>query len=166
MQRCSLHFSAPFGSDLVLECFSEDSAKTPRKVAFGLFEMLKCNSRPLSTPDPFPWEGSYPFASSAASSLRYRDSAPHRATLAGHQGVDCRRSALAMQPARSSSGSCDHDSPPTCDDSIPDEEPNLTWFNQPRQPQAHEFEDVDQSPTWQPKEVALDDGRVLVLDGQ
>jgi len=25
---------------------------------------------------------------------------------------------------------------------------------------------VDQSPTWQPKEVALDDGRVLVLDGQ
>ena len=31
-----------------MECFSEDSAKTPRKVAFGLFEMLKCNSRPLS----------------------------------------------------------------------------------------------------------------------
>ena len=27
-------------------------------------------------------------------------------------------------------------------------------------------EDVDQSPSWQPKEVALDDGRVLVLDGQ
>ncbi|MFN4804850.1 MAG: transposase [Akkermansiaceae bacterium] len=49
---------------------------------------------------------------------------------------------------------------------IPDEEPNLTWFNQPRQPQVHAFEDVDQSPTWQPKEVALDDGRVLVLDGQ
>ena len=58
--------------------------------------------------------------------------------------------------------------PPWCaiKEWIPDEEPNLTWFNQPRQPQAHEFEDVDQSPTWQPKEVALDDGRVLVLDGQ
>ncbi len=53
-----------------------------------------------------------------------------------------------------------------CGDSVPDEEPNLTWFNQPRQPQAHEFEGVDQSPTWQPKEVALYDGRILVLDGQ
>ena len=32
----------------------------------------------------------------------------HRATVAGGQGMDCRRSALAMPPARSSSGSCFH----------------------------------------------------------
>jgi len=47
---------------------------------------------------------------------------------------------------------------------IPDEEPNLIWFNQPRQPQAHEYEDVDQSPTWKLKEVALDGGWFLVLE--
>lgn len=49
---------------------------------------------------------------------------------------------------------------------IPDDEPNLNWFNQPRNARAHsqEFEDIDQSPTWQPEEIQLDEGRTLLLE--
>jgi hypothetical protein len=46
---------------------------------------------------------------------------------------------------------------------IPDDEPNLNWFNMPRNVkiQSQEFDDIDQSPTWQPDEIQLDDGRTL-----
>jgi hypothetical protein len=62
---------------------------------------------------------------------------------------------------------------------IPDEEPDLDWFNRPRNPQGawasrpHEHESheghpdpdgFDQSPGWKPKEIQLDDGRTLVLE--
>jgi len=42
--------------------------------------------------------------------------------------------------------------------------PDLNWFNQERDPTGAEPECFDQSPTWQPKEVSLGDGRTLVLD--
>ena len=88
----------------------------------------------------------------------------HRTTMAGGQRVDCRRSALAMPPARSSSGSCFLHSPPKCGGSIPDDDPDLTWFNQPRHPSESEPDPFDQSPTWQPEEIPLGDGRTLVLE--
>ena len=47
---------------------------------------------------------------------------------------------------------------------IPDEDPGLNWFNQERVPTSVEVENYDQSPTWQPVEVSLGDGRILVLD--
>ena len=47
---------------------------------------------------------------------------------------------------------------------IPDEDPDLNWFNQERDPTCVEVESYDQSPTWQPVEVSLGDGRILVLD--
>ena len=47
---------------------------------------------------------------------------------------------------------------------IPDDDPDLNWFNQERDPTGAEPECFDQSPTWQPKEVSLGDGRTLVLD--
>jgi len=98
--------------------------------------------------------------------------------------MDCRRSALAMPPARSSSGSCFHHSPPKCGGSIPDDDPDLTWFNQPRHPSESESDPFDQlvrhslldrhsfsegggegvSSAWQPKEISLGDGRTLVLE--
>ena len=43
---------------------------------------------------------------------------------------------------------------------IPDQEPKLDWFNQPR----GDREEYDQSADWQPKEVKLSDGRILLLD--
>jgi hypothetical protein len=48
---------------------------------------------------------------------------------------------------------------------IPDDEPNLNWFNQPRNAriQSQDFDDIDQSPTWQAPEILLDEGRTLVL---
>ena len=50
---------------------------------------------------------------------------------------------------------------------IPDDDPDLNWFNQERDPPGTEGEHdpFDQSPTWQPVEVRLGDGRILVLDG-
>jgi len=78
--------------------------------------------------------------------------------------MDCQSSALAMPPARSSSGSCFHHSPPECDGSIPDNEPDLDWFNRPRNPSGSEPDGFDQSPAWQPGEIPLGDGRILVLD--
>ena len=47
---------------------------------------------------------------------------------------------------------------------IPDDDPDLNWFNQERDPTGAEPECFDQSPTWQPKEISLGDGRTLVLD--
>ncbi|MDB2430607.1 hypothetical protein OAF53_01450 [Akkermansiaceae bacterium] len=49
---------------------------------------------------------------------------------------------------------------------IPDDDPDLNWFNQERDPTGAEGEHdpFDQSPTWQPVEVRLGDGRILVLD--
>ena len=49
---------------------------------------------------------------------------------------------------------------------IPDDEPNLNWFNQPRNAriQSQDFDDIDQSPTWQAPEILLDEGRTLVLE--
>ncbi len=78
--------------------------------------------------------------------------------------MDCRRSALAMPPARSSSGSCFHHSPPKCGGSIPDDEPDLNWFNQARPPSESEHDPFDQSPVWQPEEIPLGDGRILILE--
>ena len=48
---------------------------------------------------------------------------------------------------------------------IPDEDPDLNWFNQERNPTgSSEPESYDQSPAWQPKEIPLGDGRILILD--
>ncbi len=49
---------------------------------------------------------------------------------------------------------------------IPDDEPNLNGFNQPRNAriQSQDFDDIDQSPTWQAPEILLDEGRTLVLE--
>ncbi|MFK7910086.1 MAG: hypothetical protein AB8F34_05730 [Akkermansiaceae bacterium] len=47
---------------------------------------------------------------------------------------------------------------------IPDDEPNLTWFNQERKPAGNDSRQYDQSPAWQPSEMPLGDGPTLVLD--
>jgi hypothetical protein len=47
---------------------------------------------------------------------------------------------------------------------IPDEEPDLDWFNRSRNPSNPAPDGFDQSQTWQPKEIHLDDDRILVLD--
>ncbi len=47
---------------------------------------------------------------------------------------------------------------------IPDEEPDLDWFNRPLKPSNSDPEGFDQSPTWQAPEIQLDDGRILVLE--
>lgn len=49
---------------------------------------------------------------------------------------------------------------------IPDDDPGLNWFNQERHPTGTEaeHEPFDQTPPWQPVEVPLGDGRILVLD--
>jgi hypothetical protein len=47
---------------------------------------------------------------------------------------------------------------------IPDDNLNLNWFNQERDHAGAEPDCDDQSPTWQPVEIPLDDGRILVLD--
>ena len=47
---------------------------------------------------------------------------------------------------------------------IPDDEPDLTWFNQARKPEYPEPDDYDQSPAWKPEEIPLGDGRTLVLE--
>ncbi len=45
---------------------------------------------------------------------------------------------------------------------IPDDEPDLNWFNQARPPSESEPDPFDQSPAWQPEEVPLGDGLTLV----
>jgi hypothetical protein len=57
---------------------------------------------------------------------------------------------------------------------IPDDEPNLDWFNRPRDPDASDPDRFDQpvlrslgegvSPAWQASEVPLGDGYTLVLE--
>jgi hypothetical protein len=47
---------------------------------------------------------------------------------------------------------------------IPDDEPDLTWFNQPRKPSEPDPDWFDQSAAWKAPEVLLDDGRILVLE--
>ncbi|MEI6178695.1 MAG: hypothetical protein WCS43_17520 [Verrucomicrobiota bacterium] len=72
---------------------------------------------------------------------------------------------------------------------IPDDEPDLNWFNQPRKPKESDPDWFDQSPqgalasrqrvsddgnpaidwfdqqvAWKPPEIPLDDGRILVLE--
>jgi hypothetical protein len=47
---------------------------------------------------------------------------------------------------------------------IPDDEPDLNWFNQERDPTGAEPECYDQSPDWRPVEIPLGDGRTLVLE--
>ena len=47
---------------------------------------------------------------------------------------------------------------------IPDDEPDLDWFNRPRNPSNPDPEGFDQSPEWKPEEIQLDDGRTLVLE--
>ena len=47
---------------------------------------------------------------------------------------------------------------------IPDDEPNLNWFNQERPPSDSEPDSFDQSPDWKPEEIPLGDGRTLILE--
>lgn len=47
---------------------------------------------------------------------------------------------------------------------MPDEEPDLDWFNRPRNPSDPDPDGIDQSPTWKPKKIHLEDGRILVLE--
>jgi hypothetical protein len=45
---------------------------------------------------------------------------------------------------------------------IPDDEPDLDWYNLPRNPSNSDPDGFDQSPGWKPEEVQLDDCRILV----
>jgi hypothetical protein len=47
---------------------------------------------------------------------------------------------------------------------IPDDEPDLDWFNRPRNPSEPDPDWFDQTPAWKAPEVPLDDGRILVLE--
>jgi len=47
---------------------------------------------------------------------------------------------------------------------IPDDEPDLNWFNQERPPSDTNPECFDQRPDWRPEEVPLGDGRILILE--
>ncbi len=47
---------------------------------------------------------------------------------------------------------------------IPDDVPNLDWFNRPRDPDASSPDRFDQSPVLQASEVPLGDGYTLVLE--
>ena len=47
---------------------------------------------------------------------------------------------------------------------IPDDEPDLNWFNQARPPSDSEPDSFDQSPDWRPEEIPLGDGRTLILE--
>jgi hypothetical protein len=43
-------------------------------------------------------------------------------------------------------------------------EPDLDWFNRSKNPSNPDLAGFDQSQTWQPKEIHLEEGRILVLD--
>lgn len=47
---------------------------------------------------------------------------------------------------------------------IPDEKPDLDWFNRPRNPSNPHPDGFDQRQTWKPDDIHLEDGRILVLD--
>ena len=45
-----------------------------------------------------------------------------------------------------------------------DYDPDLDWFNRSRNSSNSDLAGFDQSQTWQPKEIHLDDDRILVLE--
>ncbi len=47
---------------------------------------------------------------------------------------------------------------------IPDDEPDLDWFNRPRNPHEPDPDWFDQTQAWKAPEIPLDDGRILVLE--
>jgi len=47
---------------------------------------------------------------------------------------------------------------------ILDEEPDLDWFNRPRNSSNPAPGGFDQSPTWELEEIQLDDGGTLILE--
>ena len=47
---------------------------------------------------------------------------------------------------------------------IPDAEPDLDWFNRPRNPNEPDPDWFDQSQTWQAPEIHLEDRRILILE--
>jgi hypothetical protein len=47
---------------------------------------------------------------------------------------------------------------------IPDDEPDLDWFNRPRNPNEPDPDWFDQTPTWKAPKIHLNDGRILVLE--
>ncbi len=47
---------------------------------------------------------------------------------------------------------------------IPDEEPNLDWFNRTGNTSNPDPDGFDQRQTWKPAEIHLEDGRILVFD--
>ena len=47
---------------------------------------------------------------------------------------------------------------------IPDEEPDLDWFNRPRNPHEPDPDWFNQTQAWKAPEIHLDDGRILVLE--
>jgi hypothetical protein len=47
---------------------------------------------------------------------------------------------------------------------IPDDEPDLDWFNRPRNPNEPDPDWFDQTPTWKAPEIHLDGGRILVRE--
>jgi hypothetical protein len=47
---------------------------------------------------------------------------------------------------------------------IPDDEPDLDWFNRPRNQSNPDPDGFDQSPGWKPVEIQSDEGRIPVLE--
>ena len=47
---------------------------------------------------------------------------------------------------------------------ISDDEPELDWFNRPRNPNEPDPDWFDQTQAWKPEEIHLEDGRILVLE--
>ena len=47
---------------------------------------------------------------------------------------------------------------------IPDDEPDLDWFNRPRNPSEQDPDWFDQTPAWNAPEIHLEDARILVLE--
>jgi hypothetical protein len=47
---------------------------------------------------------------------------------------------------------------------IPDEEPDLDWFNRPRNSTNADPDGIDQRQEFKSKEIKLEDGRTLVLE--
>jgi hypothetical protein len=57
-----------------------------------------------------------------------------------------------------------HELPVAINEWIPDDEPDLDWFNRPRNPSNPDPDGFDQRQTWKPAEIHLEDGRILVLE--
>jgi hypothetical protein len=47
---------------------------------------------------------------------------------------------------------------------IPDDGPDLDWFNRPRNPSNPDPDGYDQRPVWKPEEIQLDDSGILILE--